>query len=53
MNLPVSLKMLSMALAYAPYLLEKKAKEIKASMDLENGSIKQVRTVYEGQTSRQ
>ncbi|KAG9223391.1 hypothetical protein CCMSSC00406_0007578 [Pleurotus cornucopiae] len=33
---------------FAPVLLEQKAKEMRQSMDLENGPYKEVRTVYDG-----
>ena len=38
--------------AYAPCLLEKKANEIRKNLDLEKGSYKHVRTVYESNDDR-
>lgn len=38
--------------SFAPYLLEQKAKSIRATMDLENGPVKEVRSVFESKGSR-
>ncbi|KXN92044.1 hypothetical protein AN958_10031 [Leucoagaricus sp. SymC.cos] len=38
--------------SFAPYLLEKKALRIKITMDLENGPIKDVRSIFESKGSR-
>ncbi|TFK37877.1 MFS polyamine transporter [Crucibulum laeve] len=37
---------------YAPYLLEQKAKKIKASLDSEKGAVKHVRTIFEDNDDR-
>ena len=38
---------MTLLLGYAPCILEKKAQKIRASMDLENGPIKTVLSVFE------
>jgi len=38
--------------SYAPYLLEKKVKKVASTMDLQNGPITQVRSVFESKGSR-
>jgi hypothetical protein len=38
--------------AYAPYLLEQKAKQIRKSLDLEKATPRRVKTVYESKEDR-